>query len=149
MGVTTIEQHDEMIFDYWNDTVTKRDVIFILGDIGYNFEPIKKLPGHKRLLLGNHDKEHVMDYLQVFDEIIGPIRYKQHWLSHFPIHESELWGKPVIHGHTHGNGVADARYVNVCVEFTRGKPVSYQDIVSGYYKTHDKVNKTFETIDWS
>jgi len=63
-------------------------------------------------MLGNHDKDHVFDYLEIFDNVIGPIKYKKHWLSHFPIHESELYNRPVIHGHTHSTGVENKMYVN-------------------------------------
>jgi len=143
MGVTTIEQHDEMIYDLWQDTVKKRDIIYILGDVGFDISKLKSLPGNKRLLLGNHDVEPASKYLEVFDNIIGPVRYKKHWLAHFPVHESELWGKDVLHGHTHGAGVADPRYINVCVEMTGGKPVSYQDIKSGKFTTYDRVNKPY------
>ena len=148
MGVETIEQHDEMIFDLWQDTVSKRDIIYILGDVGYNLDGIKKMPGNKRLLMGNHDKEHVLDYMEAFDNVIGPVKYKQHWLSHFPIHESELWNRPVIHGHTHSTGVENEMYINVSVEMTRGRPINYQEILSGAFTTHDKVNKKFEDVIW-
>lgn len=147
MGVDTIEQHDEKIYDLWNDNVRKRDVIYILGDVGFTLSRIKTLPGTKKLLMGNHDQRSASEYLEVFDDIIGPVKYKRHWLSHFPIHESELWDRPVIHGHTHSTGVEDKMYVNVCVEMTGGKPVSYQDIVSGKFTTHDRVNKKFEEVN--
>jgi len=148
MGVSTIKEHDEMIFDYWSDTVRKRDIIYILGDVGYDLSRLKRLPGNKRLMLGNHDKDHVFDYLEIFDNVIGPIKYKKHWLSHFPIHESELYNRPVIHGHTHSTGVENKMYVNVSVEMTRGKPINYQDILSGKFTTYDKVNKKYEEINW-
>ena len=148
MGVETIDQHDEMIYDLWNDTVKKRDIIYILGDIGYDIEGIKKMPGNKRLLLGNHDKEHVLDYMEAFDNVIGPIKYKKHWLSHFPTHPKELWNRPVIHGHTHSTGIEDEMYINVSVEMTRGRPINYQEIVSGAFTTYDKVNKAFEDVIW-
>jgi len=148
LGVQTIEEHDEMIFDHWNETVKKRDVVFVLGDLGYNLEPIAKLPGHKRVLLGNHDELHIYDYLEYFDNVIGNIRYKNHWLCHIPMHETELYGRSVIHGHTHSSGIADPRYINVCVEFTRGKLIDFQDIKMGKYTTYDKVNKKFEDINW-
>ena len=136
-GIKTIQEHDEMIYDLWNDTVKKRDTIYILGDVGFDLSRIKSLPGTKKLLLGNHDQRKASEYLEIFDEIIGPIKYKKHWLSHFPIHESELWGRPVIHGHTHSTG---DKYVNVCVELTGGKPINYQAIKSGEFTTHDRLN---------
>ena len=148
MGVSTIQEHDEMILDLWNDTVKKRDVIYILGDVGYNLDRLKSLPGNKKLLLGNHDVSHASKYLEIFDDIVGPIRYKKHWLNHIPPHETELWNRPVIHGHTHSKGIENEMYINVSVEMTRGKPVSYQEIKSGKFTTHDKVNKLFEEIKW-
>jgi calcineurin-like phosphoesterase family protein len=147
MGVENIEQHDEKIYDLWNDTVTKRDTIYILGDIGYHYEGIAKMPGTKKLMLGNHDTNSARHYLEYFDDIIGPVVYKQHWLAHFPPVESELYGRPVIHGHTHSTGVSDPKYINVCVEMTGGKPVDFQDIKSGKFETWNRVNRPFETVD--
>lgn len=149
LGVSTITEHDEMIYDLWNDTVGKRDTIYILGDLGYDLSRLKSLPGYKKLLLGNHDERHVREYMDAgFRDIIGPSKYKRYWLSHFPIHQSELWEKPVIHGHTHSTGVADPMYINVSVEMTRGKPINFEAIRSGEYTTHDKVNKLFEEVAW-
>ncbi len=145
MGVSSIEEHDEKICDLWTDTIKKRDVIYILGDIGYNLAPIKKLPGNKKLLLGNHDTLHAAKYLEYFDDIIGPVSYKRHWLNHFPPVESELYGKPVIHGHTHSQGVNDPRYINVCVEMTGGQPVAFNAIKSGEYETWERVNRPFQS----
>ena len=33
MDVSTIEQHDEKIFDLWTDRVTLSDIIYILCDV--------------------------------------------------------------------------------------------------------------------
>lgn len=134
-----------MIFDLWNDTIKKRDTIYLLGDIGYNLEPLKSLPGIKKLLLGNHDTHPVAKYLEWADDIIGPIKYKRHWLNHFPPVEQELYGKPVIHGHTHSQGINDPRYINVCVEMNGGHPVPFEKIKSGEYTTWEKVNKPYQS----
>ncbi len=147
MGVDTIEQHDELIFDNWNDNVSTRDKIFILGDLGTNIANIAKMPGLKILVLGNHDNQKAQDYLELFDDIVGTRKYKQHWIGHFPMHETELWGRPTIHGHTHSKGIEDPMYINVSVEMTQGMPIRYQDIVSGKFTTHDRVNKPFEDKD--
>ena len=141
MGVSTIDEHDEKIYDEWVTHVNKRDKIFILGDLGYNISRIKDMPGTKILVLGNHDNRTAAEYLELFDDIVGTVKYKKHWISHFPIHDSELWNRPVIHGHTHSKGIEDEMYINVCCEMTGGKPVSYQDILSKEFTTHDRVNK--------
>ena len=146
LGVSTIEEHDELLCDLWTSTVHKRDLVLVLGDLGWTYNLMKGLPGRKKALLGNHDKFHASKYLEVFEDIIGPVKYKRHWLSHFPIHESELFGKKVIHGHTHSAGINDSRYINVSVEMTRGYPISYQDIVGGKYKSWDRVNMPFGSI---
>jgi len=145
LNVETVEQHDEKICDLWTDTVQKRDMVLVLGDVGWTYKLLKDLPGRKKILLGNHDKHHAHEYLEVFEDIIGPRKYKKHWLSHFPIHESELWGKSVIHGHTHSHGVNDSRYINVSIEMTAGYPISYQTIVAGNYYSWHKVNMPFGT----
>lgn len=147
MGVETIEQHDEMICDNWNSVVTKRDTVYVLGDLGYNIEVIKGLPGTKKLLLGNHDTRPAREYLELFDDIIGPLKYKKHWLAHIPPVQSELYGAKVIAGHTHSKGVNDSRYINVCVEMTGGNLVSFQDIQTGIYQTWNRVNYPFGVVD--
>lgn len=146
LNVETIEQHDELICDLWNDTVHKRDLVLVLGDCGHGFDLLKDLPGRKKVLLGNHDGCHASRYLEVFEDIIGPVNYKKFWLSHFPIHVNELYGRKVIHGHTHSKGVNDSRYINLSVEMTEGKPISFQTIKSGKFYTWDRVNMPFGTL---
>jgi len=98
------------------------------------------MPGNKVLIMGNHDTMPASKYLELFNNIIGTVRYKKYWLSHFPIHESELYDKTVIHGHTHSKGIADPKYINVSVEMTGGKPINLQDIKGGKFVTHNRVN---------
>ena len=59
---TTIEEHDQTIIDNWNSVVNQDDTVYVLGDIAMGMDPdkledyLKKLNGHKRLILGNHDR---------------------------------------------------------------------------------------------
>jgi calcineurin-like phosphoesterase family protein len=147
MGVDTIEQHDDMICDLWNDVVTKRDVVYVLGDLGNAWWKLKDLPGTKKLHLGNHDNEKAHRYLEVFDDIIGCVSYKKHWITHIPMVQKELWGKKNIHGHTHSTGIADPMYINLSVEMTGGMPIEFGDIASGKFTTHTRVN--LEEPSWT
>jgi len=122
-------------------------MVIVLGDIGYGLDNFKKLPGRKKLLLGNHDTFSASKYLEYFDDIIGPIHYKKHWLAHFPVHEDELYGRKAIHGHTHGKGINDSRYINVCIEMNNGYPISFQDIKGGKYQTWHKVNQKYGEVN--
>jgi len=147
MGVETIAQHDQCIFDHWNDAVTKRDLVYVLGDLGWGYDKLKDLPGHKVLILGNHDEDNVFEYLTVFDNIVGTRKYKKNWISHFPITEVELFGRKCLHGHVHSQSVRDSRYVNVSLEMTGGKPIPFQDIAGGKFITWNRSRTDPNAVD--
>lgn len=143
---TTIEEHDKWLLNSISSAVTKRDILYILGDLTWTeeegLERIGQLPGRKFLVRGNHDERfNAADLLSVFDDVFGLVKYKGAWLSHAPIHPDELRGKINIHGHVHNNSIrngdsgVDHRYVNVCVEALDGTPISYQHIVDGTYQS--------------
>jgi len=144
MGISTIEEHDQLLLANWHKTITKRDKVFVLGDIGYNIGPLKDLPGIKILIMGNHDNYPVYDYLEYFHDVCGTINYKGYWLSHFPVTENELYFRKCIHGHTHSKGINNSKYINVSVEMTRGKLINFNDIKSGKFQTWTKVNQPLD-----
>lgn len=140
----SLAEHDNWVIGQINTVVTPRDKLFILGDVAFSEEGLKLIANIRtknlHLVLGNHDKLDIELYLKYFQKVSGTTKYKGHWLSHFPMHESELWGKPNIHGHTHTNFIDDPRYINVCTETSHGLPVSFETIKSGshfkYYKNY-------------
>ena len=132
--VSSVEENTQILLNNYRAVVTKRDMVWFLGDIVFDenlLQLVKDLPGTKKLVLGNHctDKKiKTSDLVEVFDEVHGFVKYKKAWLSHCPIHPSELRGRINIHGHTHYTNVNDDRYFNVCVEQTNMFPKKYQDI---------------------
>lgn len=143
MGVSTIEDHDNMLHKNIVDGTTKRDIIYILGDLGNHcvaYDLMKAVKGEIRLVLGNHDKHtHIPDYASLPNvTIYPPHKYKGYWITHIPIHPIELWGKKNIHGHVHSHNVKDEMYINVSVEATCGELIKFQDILSGKYTTHNR-----------
>ena len=65
----TIKRLDEMQINNINSTIQKDDTIIFLGDIG-DIDCIKKIKGHKVLLLGNHDSgasNYKREYNEVYD----------------------------------------------------------------------------------
>jgi calcineurin-like phosphoesterase family protein len=117
--------------------IDKRDIVYYMGDICFDnstVEIMKELPGRKILVRGNHDDADIKKLMEVFDDIHGITKYRGHWLSHCPIHPSELWGKPNIHGHVHFNtvlndhGEIDPRYVNVSAENINYTPITFNAI---------------------
>jgi calcineurin-like phosphoesterase family protein len=116
-------EHDKMIIDNWNRTVTNADTVYILGDIGkiggnqnieYVCKCISVLKGRKVLVLGNHDKGlkdirlrqlfiEVCDYKEVSDNYNGLNHNVV--LSHYPIliwnHQHKGWLH--LYGHVHAS----------------------------------------------
>jgi calcineurin-like phosphoesterase family protein len=138
---SSIEEHDNTLINNFNATVGKKDITYFLGDMVFTvegLEAIKKLKGYKILILGNHDLLTAKEYLTVFDDIKGPIKYKGLWLTHHPMHQQELYGKPNVHGHTHNQSILDdnmnpdPRYFPVCPEHHVYKPVSLNFIKEFY-----------------
>jgi calcineurin-like phosphoesterase family protein len=118
--VSSPENNEELIFNAWESLVTKRDIVWVLGDACFSkasLYRLGKLKGEKRLIRGNHDdKVSTQDLLKVFTTVEGLVRYKGFWMSHAPIHPDELRGKRNVHGHVHYATVDDPRYFNACVE---------------------------------
>jgi calcineurin-like phosphoesterase family protein len=130
---TNVEEHDEWIINRWNSVVTKSDLVWVLGDVAFNTEGLKKvrrLNGSKHLILGNHDGYSLQKYLQYFNKIHGFIKYKNMWLSHAPIHPASLRGLKNIHGHTHSWKPMGSQYKCVSVEQLNGVPLSLEEIVN-------------------
>lgn len=134
-GCETVEEHDEWIIERWNSVVRPRDVVKVLGDVAFSKEGLAKvcrLSGNKHLVMGNHDKYPIEEYLRDFRILPGVVKYKGFWLSHAPIYPSELRGIKNIHGHVHGRSIPDDRYINVCVEPLGGVPIPFDEIAERY-----------------
>lgn len=55
-----VTEMDRTIIENYNKDISKDDIVFFLGDIGFNQKPIKEiipqLKGTKILIRGNHDR---------------------------------------------------------------------------------------------
>lgn len=131
-GFDSVEMHDAAISATWRLQVSDDDIVYVLGDISLNanhgLDCLRKLPGRKRLIAGNHDAVHPQfskaasafpKWLTVFESIassgvvkIGDTRIL---LSHYPytgdsgpVDRDPQWrlpnfGMPLLHGHTHSS----------------------------------------------
>lgn len=125
-GCSSVEENTARIKDDWHKKVTKRDKVFVLGDVAFKLDALHEFGtwvGDKVLIKGNHDCFYINEYLKVFKSVEGFYSYKKAWLSHCPVHPSHLRGRLNIHGHTHSSNVLkrysvdeDDNYFNVSVE---------------------------------
>jgi len=131
--------HDETIIKNWNSVVNKKDEVYIHGDITMEstkwYFRLDELNGRKVVVLGNHDDpKHTRELLKYVDQVAGMIKYKNYWLTHAPIHPSELRELKNIHGHIHGNHIMDGnrldkRYINACLDVHNYTPVLFTDLI--------------------
>lgn len=134
-GFETVEEHDEHIITTLQNTIHKRDKLYILGDVSWkkpHLYMLLEVPGSKELIFGNHDYLPYQEYAKVFKKLHGFRDYKGWWLSHCPVISQEIRGKGNIHGHIHSTGSTpqpeDKRYINVNIDMNDMKPVNFETI---------------------
>lgn len=142
-GFSSAEEHHELVFNNLKEIQGKRTYLILLGDIAFTKDWLNRVGelkfGRTVLILGNHDNEKkkkilIKDIANTYDEVYSLKSYKNCWLTHCPIHPTEIRTKDlVIHGHTHPYLILDRRYRNVCLEYTDYKPIPWEEAISEEY----------------
>lgn len=140
-----IEEHDETIVQNHNKVVKPQDHYYCLGDVVINkryLDIVKRLNGHKRLIMGNHDIFDTELYLKAgFDKVMACRVLDGIIITHIPVHADQLRRFKInVHGHLHSNRVMhrtltsfgkrvpDPRYHSVCCEHVNYTPISLETI---------------------
>lgn len=145
----SLEDMDNDIIKRWNSCVQPDDEIYHLGDFAFSASPtylkniISQLNGKKHLILGNHDKEGVLQHLNMFEsiDIYKRLLLADHRiiLFHYPIADYDCMYHNSIHlyGHVHNNpSLMDKldnkiyNAFNVCWDANNFKPVSLDEIIA-------------------
>jgi calcineurin-like phosphoesterase family protein len=148
-GFTCADDMNNHIIKCWNSVISKRDLVYILGDVTMekvrDYPLLLELKGEKTVVLGNHDEpQHARELLKYVNKVAGMIDYKGNSiLTHCPIHPSQLDYRYSynIHGHVHENSVLDIyedpkfkildpRYINVSCEVVNYTPVEYSVLIN-------------------
>lgn len=118
--VSSCEENNSRILHELNTHIESRDVLYCLGDWCFDLTVVNSFAEircqKKYLVRGNHDEFPLAVYTTVFDDIFGIVKYKHMWLSHAPIHPTELRGAMNLHGHTHYSNKDNRYYLNCCPE---------------------------------
>lgn len=140
-GFEPIDYHRNYIRE-WNSVISKRDTVYILGDITMeidNYTILSGLNGIKHVILGNHDcknKSHLLSLSKYVNKILSSkkltIKDKNVLLTHIPVHPIEFDYRVDlnIHGHLHDLVIDDERYINVCPEQIGYKPVLIENLLT-------------------
>jgi calcineurin-like phosphoesterase family protein len=146
------DRHNQLIIENWNNCIDESTSILHLGDVyfgGWDEGPIAEsrdevimdLPGHKFLILGNHDieygKEHFealgWEVIQPFWKIVDGIKI---YFTHYPMQVVPP-NCLNVHGHVHNNYI-DAltrNHINVGVDMRGMSPVPAKTICdNGIYR---------------
>lgn len=138
-GFASAKDMDDLLVTNWNKVVRPPDHVYHLGDVAMKkqfLNIVRKLNGHKRLVMGNHDIFEVKDYMNAgFQKVMGMRIIEGFILTHIPIHPHSL-GRfhRNIHGHLHAQAVVtednnpDPRYFSVCCERIDYTPISLEEI---------------------
>lgn len=160
---SSAKEMNEIMIQRWNEVVKPSDHVWHLGDVTvargskggaqarHFINTIKRLRGHKRLILGNHDHFPTAVYLAAgFEKVQACHCHNGLFLTHIPIHPSSM-GRHLanVHGHIHNQPsfapVARVNYskvwegkepvmegfspyVNICVEQTNYRPISLDEL---------------------
>ncbi len=142
----TMDEMNECMVERHNEVVRPQDHWYQLGDVtmlrdnqGRGLGILRRMKGHKRLIMGNHDHYKMQHYLEHFEKVmamnvIGGLRF-----THIPVHPNCMGNvKANVHGHIHQNASPppvmwiDKKtqalhvqpYINISVEATDYRPVS-------------------------
>ena len=133
-GFQHVPEHDWTIISNM-ETLSKRDKLFLLGDIAYSMESMELLSRLRcdiDIVLGNHDRFKSEVYLKWARRVEGMLKYKKFWVTHCPIHPQEMYRvRANIHGHIHRGAATpdlDWPYFNVNVDFHNYEPVPFDTI---------------------
>lgn len=125
---------DEELIAKINSVVHRKDVLFLLGDVGTNVSLLTKLKaGRIIVVLGNHDKRgEIKEFVNENDIYDGLVMLNRRIaVSHEPF--SPITSIAVnIHGHIHSrNAIVKENEINVCADVVEnGLPIRLKDIVN-------------------
>ena len=132
----SFEEMNEFMIDRHNAVVRPNDKVYFGGDVAMNpnfVNLVARMNGHKRLIIGNHDKlTRNSPLVRVFDKIMMWWPFEEFIFSHVPLREDQMTmrtgNKFNVHGHIHQNDSPTKNHINVSVEKINFTPISLEQL---------------------
>ncbi len=150
--------YGERFMKMWRATVQPDDHIWHMGDVIIDaYDQVKEildsLPGHKHLILGNHDwsKPPLWWMRNGFESAAHGVLYGRIWLSHHPAPFLPPHADVNVHGHCHQNRRVWQSFKPwhrfLCHEYNDYAPIQLEKFVSKYHKKYDVTHLDPESPD--
>ncbi len=134
----SLQDMNDSLIENWNHVVKPEDTVYFLGDFAFHRPEyfVNALNGHKRLVIGSHDKDLKFLYRPwAFEEVSPLIEINvggQHvTLCHYAMRRwpRSHYGAWHLYGHSHGGLAPIGKSWDVGVDNNGYAPLSWQDIV--------------------
>lgn len=129
---------NECLVGNYLNVVQEYDIVIFGGDIGFmsdnaTNELLRKLPGYKIQIIGNHDMERdgklkKLDFCERHLCLVVNHGDTQLLFTHYPL-STVPPGCVNVHGHIHQHPAPSDRHVNICVEHTNYAPKLLKDML--------------------
>ncbi len=147
LNIDTVEEHDNVLINNWNNVVKPGDLVLILGDFSFHkaertMEILKQLNGEKVLIEGNHDCIYLEDkqfdrklFKAIYDYKETSYKGTKLILMHYMIQEFKHKDKVVnpylqLFGHIHSNPITVPRHsYNVGVDINNYVPIRLEQAI--------------------
>lgn len=133
---SSAEEADAYMINQYNSIVKPEDKVYFLGDIAMNKKGLELMSqmqkGHNYLIMGNHDNQApVLEYSKYFNKVYGVLYMNniRSILTHVPVHSGFKGDRFSynIHGHLHDTFINESGYINISVEHTGYKPITFEE----------------------
>ena len=127
---------DGYLLEQWTHDVRDHDTVICLGDITMDrptdglIDRLRRRPGRKILVVGNHDNAHIRRLRRAFDKLAACAHLPGEpdlLFTHVPLDDIPA-GCVNVHGHVHLKTAVDEHRINVCVEQIGYRPIPMADL---------------------
>ena len=147
-----VENHNEWLIEIWNSTITKKDTVYILGDVSMGNKAkteviLDKLHGTKHLILGNHDNcihnstrfesvSQIKDFTYNVPDENGVISNIHIVLCHYPLASwnRKIHGSFHLYGHVHGRFQNHGMSLDCGIDATNYKILNIEEWLDKFTK---------------